>query len=129
MKTHSPSLGGNTQPLTTLAEAVKNRIALRLGIMGRYLSPLLTWQIKPRLGFNPGALAPIDQLSDLNTPLFIIAGTHDKHTTLSESKRMYNVASKPKEIWLVNGSKHQDFHSYSPFIYQEKVLEFFSKYL
>ena len=113
----------------TFFEAVQNRISMRLGKIGHYLSHLLIWQIEPRLGFNPELLKPINQLSELNTPLFIIAGTNDKHTTLSESKRMYNVASEPKEIWLVEGAKHQNFHRYSPLIYQEKILNFFKKYL
>ena len=113
----------------TLTDAIENRISMRLGKVGRYLSPLLMWQIEPRLGFNPKVLAPINQLSGLNTPLFIIAGTNDKHTTLSESKRMYNVASEPKEIWLVKGAAHQNFHQYSPKIYRKKVLGFFGKYL
>ena len=113
----------------TITDAVHNRLSMYLGNMGHYLSPLLLWQIKPRLGVDPEALTPINQLSDLNTPLFIIAGTLDKHTTISESKRMFNIASEPKKIWLVKGAKHQDFHRYSPMVYEEKVLEFFNKYL
>lgn len=113
----------------TFTEAVQNRISMRLGKIGHYLSPLLIWQIEPRLGFNPKVLTPIHQLSELNTPLLLIAGTNDKHTTLSESQRMYNIASEPKEIWLVEGAKHQNFHRYSPLIYQDKILDFFNKYL
>ena len=113
----------------TFTEAVQNRIAIRLGKIGHFLAPLLIWQIEPMLGFNPEVLKPINQLSELNTPLFIIAGTNDMHTTLSESKRMYNAASEPKEIWLVKGAEHQNFHQHSPLIYQEKVLWFFNKYL
>lgn len=113
----------------TFSEAVKNRISMHLGHIGHYLSPLLIWQIKPRLGFSPEFLRPIDKLSELNTPVFIIAGTNDKHTTLSESKKMYNVAKEPKDLWLLQGAKHQNFHRYSPLIYQEKVLGFFNKHL
>jgi esterase/lipase len=113
----------------TFTEAVKNRMTMRIGKIGHYLSSLLILQIEPRLGFNPEILKPINHLSELNTPLFIIAGTNDTHTTLSESKRMYNVASEPKEIWLVKDAEHQNFHQYLPLVYQEKVLGFFNKYL
>jgi len=113
----------------TFSEAVQNRISMRLGKLGYYLSPLLIWQIEPRLGFNPEILKPINRLSELKTPIFIIAGTNDKHTTLSESKRMYDEALEPKKIWLVEGAKHQNFHQFSPLMYQEKVLDFFDKYL
>ena len=113
----------------TFTEAVQNRMYMRFGNIGYYLSALLIWQIEPRLGFNPDILKPINMLSNLNTPVFIIAGTDDEHTTLSESKRMYDQASKPKKIWLIKGAKHQDFYRYSPLIYREKILGFFDQYL
>jgi len=113
----------------TLYEAVQNRISIRFGKFGRYLSPLIMWQIEPRLGFNPDQLSPINQLSKLKIPLLMIAGTEDKHTTLSESKRMFNEASKPKQFWAVKGAGHQDYLKYSPDIYRETVLKFFEQYL
>jgi len=113
----------------TLEEAVQNRISMRLGKLGRYLSPLILFQIEPRLGFNPKLLEPIKYLSKIEIPLFIIAGTNDKHTTLSESKRMYNEALEPKQFWAVQGAEHEDFYQYAPVVYQEKILSFFTQYL
>lgn len=113
----------------TLEEAVQNRISIRLGKIGRYLSPLIMLQIEPRLGFNPRILEPIKRLSKIKVPLLIIAGTNDKHTTLSESERMYNAALEPKQFWAVQGAMHEDFYRYSPIIYQEKILGFFTQYL
>ena len=77
----------------TLEEAIKNRISIRLGKFGRYLSPLIMLQIEPKLGFNPNVLSPIKHLSNAKSALFIIAGSKDKHTTLSESKQIYSAAS------------------------------------
>jgi len=113
----------------TLHEAVRNRMYIRLGNLGRYLSPLLLWQIEPRLGFNPNQLSPIGSLSKLRIPLLMIAGSNDKHTTLRESKRMYDVVSGSKELWVVKGAHHQDFLKYSPITYKKTVLEFFQRYL
>lgn len=113
----------------TLEEAIQNRIAMRLGTLGHYLSPLIMLQIEPRLGFDPKSLSPINHLSKAKAPLFIIAGTEDEHTTLSESKRMYSWASEPKQFWAVQGAIHEDFYQYSPVAYQEKVLNFFEQYL
>lgn len=113
----------------TLEEAIQNRISMRLGKLGRYLSPLIMLQIEPRLGFNPRLLEPIKHLSQIETPLLIIAGTKDEHTTLSESKRMYNEAIEPKQFWAVQGAVHEDFYRHSPLIYQEKILGFFKQYL
>lgn len=113
----------------TLEEAVRNRITMRLGKFGRYLSPLIMWQIEPRLGFNPEQLAPINYLPQTKVPLLIIAGTQDEHTTITESRRMYNAASEPKQFWAVQGASHQNFHRYSPVEYQRRVLGFFKQYL
>lgn len=113
----------------TLEEAIQNRISIRLGKIGRYLSPLIMIQIEPRLGFNPKLLAPIEHLAMIKVPLLIIAGTEDEHTTLSESKRMYNEASEPKQFWAVKGAAHEDFYRYSSVDYQRKVLEIFKQYL
>ena len=113
----------------TLREAVQNRMYIRLGVLGRYLSPLLLWQIEPRLGFNPEQLSPIDSLSKLNIPLLMIAGSDDEHTTLAESKRMYNTVIGTKELWIVKGAHHQDFSKYSPVTYKDDVMKFFNRYL
>ena len=113
----------------TLEEAIENRIVIRLGEMGRYLSPVLMWQIEPRLGFDPKLLAPINVLNHSTAPLLFIAGTEDRHTTLSESKRMYHVAPEPKQFWAVQGAAHQDFYQHSPVDYQKLVLKFFNQYL
>lgn len=113
----------------TLEEAVQNRITMRLGEISQYLSPLIMWQIEPRLGFNPEQLAPIKHLAQTKSPLLIIAGTEDKHTTLAESKRMFNAAAEPKQFWAVQGASHQNFHQYSPDDYQKIVLGFFNQYL
>ena len=81
------------------------------------------------LGFDPDILKPINQLKNINTPIFIIAGTDDQHTTVSETKRMYDAALEPKKLWLIEGAKHQNLHQYAPREYQQKVLQFFNQYL
>ena len=44
----------------SLGEALANRMALYLGAWARPLSPLLLWQVKPRLGVDPGDLQPAE---------------------------------------------------------------------
>jgi len=73
----------------TIEEAVSNRLTMRFGYIGRYFSPLLLWQIKPRLGFDPKRLRPIEHISRATGAIFIIAGTNDKHTTILESRRLF----------------------------------------
>ncbi len=113
----------------TLKEAVKNRIEIHLKILGKHLSPLLLWQIKPRLGFSPEELSPIDELKQTTSPVFIIAGTKDKHTSIDQSNRMFEQASEPKKIWRVKGAAHQNIYEYAPEKYRDQVLTFFHDYM
>jgi fermentation-respiration switch protein FrsA (DUF1100 family) len=108
--------------------AVANRIVTHLGGMGRpvapLLVPLLTWQMKPRLGFSPGVLAPAVRVADLRMPLLIIGGDADQHATLAETQLIYANARAPKELWIIPGAHHQDFYRFAGAEYERRVLDF-----
>lgn len=114
---------------TKFHEATANRIALRLGSAGRYLTPILLWQVKPRLGFDPYQLNPIEHIAAVAAPLFIIAGNDDQHTTLAESQALFAQAPEPKTFWPIEGAGHEDFHDYAQESYEERVLSFLEGYL
>jgi len=113
----------------TLEEAIANRLHLYLGSLGSYLLPLLTVQIEPRLGFKTDELRPINALAHTSGAVFIIAGAKDKHTTLSESERLFNAAKQPKKRWIIENAGHVDMEQHQPEQYKEKVLDFFAQYL
>jgi len=113
----------------TIEEAIRNRLVIHLGFLGRYLLPLLTWQIEPRLGFSARVLRPIEHLSDVTAAVFIIAGAEDQHTTLDESTRLFDAANEPKQMWVVAGAGHINIDKFQPEEYKLKVLEFFNKTL
>ena len=114
---------------SAIGQAVGNRIAIRLGELGRWLAPLLVWQIEPRLGVHPDELAPIATIGRLDAPVMIIAGTEDRRTRLDESKALYLRAKSPKRLWLINGARHEDFLWHSPTEYKRQVLDFFDRHL
>lgn len=113
----------------TIEEAISNRLTIRLGHIGKYLVPLLTLQIKPRLGFNSSELRPIEKITNVKGAVFIIAGALDKHTTFAESKRLFEAAHEPKFLWELEGAGHMDFSRYMADKYQEKVLWYFRNFL
>ena len=114
---------------SSIKRAVSNRIKIRLGFIGQYLTPLLTWQIKFRLEFDPEKLTPIDHISGAKGAVLMIVGTEDKHTTLTESKDFFKNAKNPKLFWGVKGAAHVDLHKFSSNEYQNRVIEFFKQYL
>ena len=105
-------------------EALDNRMAMQLGPLGPWLSPLLKCQVEPRLGFNPDFLKPAERVSKLHAPLLLIAGAEDRHASLGEMKRIFAAANDPKELWVVPDAPHADFHRFAPEEYERRVLGF-----
>lgn len=113
----------------TIEQAVSNRITARLGNWAMILTPLLTWQIRPRLGIGVNAMRPIDNVNAINSPKLFIVGADDDHTTLAESNQFFATASEPKDIWVIPKAKHVDFYPLVRDEYEQKVVQFFEKHL
>ena len=113
----------------TINEAVSDRLALRLGRWARILTPLLIIQLRPRLGIDPAELRPIDHVNQLPFPKLFIAGANDHHTTIEESRRLYETACAPKEFWIVPGAAHVDLHEAAKIEYELRLLNFFKSNL
>jgi len=129
----SPALDLNAMVLEmvypTIKQAVSDRLTMRLGRWSSVLTPLLTWQLKPRLGIDADALRPIDKVGNIRAPKLFIVGADDQHTTLEESREMFKVASEPKELWIVKGAKHVDLHQVAKQEYEQRVVGFFEQHL
>jgi len=114
---------------STLAEAVANRLEIRLGEPGRWLAPLLLWQLVPRLGVSAEALAPIHEIRHIEAPLLLVAGEADRRAKLDQSLALYDAAPPPKELWIVPGAAHQDLHGFAPRAYERRILDFLDRAL
>jgi uncharacterized protein len=129
----SPPLGVHAMVLEmvypTVNQAISNRLTMRLGGWASVLTPLLAWQLKPRLGIDAEGLRPIDHVGKISVPKLFIVGAEDRHTTIEESRQMFNAASEPKELWVVEGAKHVDLYPLSKRDYERRVLGFFEPYL
>jgi len=113
----------------TIDEAIENRLKMLFGNPGKYLVPLLTFQIQQRLGFSYKELRPIDKISHVKGAVFIINGDQDKHTTTAESQRIFEYAHDPKIFWKVEGASHGDAFKFNRDEYGKRILSFFDSYL
>lgn len=113
----------------TIQKAIENRLNLWIFNGAEYLSPLMTQQFPIRLGVSVDELRPLDKIKSVTCPTFVIAGENDHHTTLAESRQLFDTANQPKELWIVPQAEHGDLHKISPKEYEEKVLGFFQKTL
>jgi uncharacterized protein len=105
-------------------DAVDNRLRLYFGRLGPLLKPGLSWQFKPRLGFEMAALRPVDHISRLASPMLLIAGDADAHATLPEMQALYARAQAPKHLWVIPGAGHVDFHRDFRPAYEQRVGAF-----
>ena len=112
-----------------IERALENRLAIRLGEAGRYLTPLLLWQIEARLDIPRARLQPLQTIASLRSPLLLIAGGEDRHTVAAESRALFARAPPPKSLWIVDGAVHQDLHRYAHQRYKTTVLAFLQRYL
>jgi len=113
----------------TIYQAVEDRMTIHFGWLGKLATPLLTCQLKPRLGFGADDLRPIQQARQNHTPKFFIAGTVDRDTTLPESQALFDAAAEPKQLWLVGNAAHVDMHAFARTEYEEHILTFLAKNL
>lgn len=113
----------------TIEEAISDRMTMRLGTVGTILTPLITYQLKPRVGVGPEELRPIIKAGEVPLPKFFIFGTEDRHTRIDESRRLFAQAANPKEAWAVDGAGHVDLHEYAKDEYERRVLDFLKRYL
>jgi len=106
----------------TIEEAVADRLAQHVGAPAALLAPALLWQMPWRLGVTPAQLHPIDALPSLRSPLLIAAGDADRHTTLAETRRLFDAArGVPRSLWIVPGAAHVDLHAFARADYERRV--------
>ncbi|UJP05187.1 MAG: prolyl oligopeptidase family serine peptidase [Nitrosomonas sp.] len=113
----------------TIEEAIENRLKLHFGEYGSVLLPLMLWQLSVNLDTAIDTLSPIKHIDDLNAPILFISGTHDLHTTQSETERLHAAARSPKELWIVPGARHFNMHTYAGKAYEHYVIDFLDQYL
>lgn len=114
---------------STIEEATANRLRMRAGALGELAAPALLAQLRLRLGVPAAQLRPIDRMAGLSAPVFILSGTQDRHTTQAQTLRLFEAASHPKELWLVEGAAHVDLHAFDPAAYEARVSAFLRKHL
>ena len=113
----------------TIEDAISDRLSARLGPWGGALTPLLTVQLQPRLGFGAEQLRPIDRVSSILVPKLFIAGTEDRSTTIRETRRLFQAAAAPKDIWEIAGAGHEDLCAFAGTEYRRRVSAFLRRFL
>lgn len=108
----------------TIDVAVENRLRIRVGPLASLMSPLLLWQLPARLDVSRAQLRPVDHISNVRCPVFVIGGSADRHTTEANTRWLFAAAPEPKQLWILPGVAHVDFLDIAGAEYQSRVLAF-----
>lgn len=62
-------------------------------------------------------------------PIFFIHGRQDSFIDFQQAQLLYEISSGPKELWLVEGARHNEAVKVAPEEYSRRVTAFFKKYV
>jgi len=112
-----------------LENAMRAGLRHRIGGLEPLLSPLILWQVKPRLGFSPAALAPVERLGQARCPVLLGYGGTDPTVTLAGLRALFAAGPSPTTLWSLQKAGHEDLFSCDPAIYKAKIGEFLGQTL
>jgi fermentation-respiration switch protein FrsA (DUF1100 family) len=81
------------------------------------------------LGVNINEVDTLAAVKDLEVPIFFIHGKLDSQIPYQDSEALFQAASGSKELWLVEGAEHGLTRAFGGKEYEERILNFFDKYL
>jgi fermentation-respiration switch protein FrsA (DUF1100 family) len=112
---------------SSLSDAVHDGFSRETGLPGWPFAPLIVRAAEKELGLT---VEQVNSARDLATmwprPILIIHGSDDDLFPVSHAYKMYEAAQEPKDIWIIEGLKHDYPIKYKE-AYQKRVLGFFEK--
>ena len=94
------------------------------------LVPIVRWLSEIRTGCKYSDIDPVKHVDKISPgALFLIHGEIDERIPASESRKLFEKANEPKEIWIVSGAGHVGAYAIQQKEYENRVVNFFDKYL
>ncbi|MBS0416900.1 MAG: alpha/beta fold hydrolase [Proteobacteria bacterium] len=117
------------QMYPTIDRAIASRVRSNIGPLAPLFSWLVMLEMQSRQPIPADRLNVIGRLPKINTPVLIVNGTDDSHTTIEEARAEFAAAVPPKELWEVKGAGHVNLHDFAPAEYERRVGDFIARYL
>jgi len=78
--------------------------------------------------FDPDAVSPEKAVAERPFATLLICGTRDRTIPCRHAERIYNAATGPKELWIVEGARHASAFGQEPAEYEARVIRFLSRF-
>jgi uncharacterized protein len=75
-------------------------------------------------GFDPDEISPERAVAARALPVLLICGTRDTTIPCRHAQKIYEAASGPKELWVVQGAEHASAMGVDPAEYEARVIRF-----
>ncbi|MGA6958790.1 MAG: alpha/beta hydrolase, partial [Candidatus Acidiferrales bacterium] len=79
-------------------------------------------------GFNPDDVSPQRAVAERAFPVLLICGTADQRIPCRHAQAIYDAATGPRELWIVQGAGHAAALGQAPAEYENRVVSFFERY-
>jgi len=113
-----------------LERSILIHVRLLYHIPTRWLRPILSAAYRVRYGVWPHTVSPRWAASQLGErALFVINGALDVRMPAEDARALYEAASGPKELWIVEGAVHLGGYSVDPALYHRRIAAFFQQHL
>jgi dipeptidyl aminopeptidase/acylaminoacyl peptidase len=109
-----------------MAHAVDGRVRHYTLMPGWLGACLVVPFAERRLELSIDEVRPVDHIARLRCPVFIVSGDEDDKTSPEDTRRLFDAAREPKELWLVPEARHEDLRRFPG--YEEKVCGFLARH-
>jgi len=93
-------------------------------------APLIVLWAEQETGFKLEEVDATNWIKDISPrPVFLMQGGADVVISPNSGQRLYDAAGEPKEFWFEPSLGHVDFDSDMPVEFENRVSQFFDKYL
>jgi len=79
--------------------------------------------------FKASAVSPLEAVKNVHVPIFFLHGTADNLIRARYTERVFANANEPKELWLIEGARHNDMAEVGGKEYYPRILGFFNQTL
>jgi len=109
-------------PYWTLKKVLTNGMIHHAGRAGEVLGPIFFHCL--RFLHRVNSLEPGRQIGELRNPFYIVGGSDDPYMKPDEMREIFALGKVEKNIWIVEGAQHEDFHQRCPLEYEQKIIGF-----
>lgn len=117
-------------PFATHADVFSYRVARTLHVPAAPVVTVANRMLPHVAGYHAEEVSPLREIADVAPrPILLIHGRADTSIPMDHTRRLYEAAAGPKELWLVDGAEHCGAYFIDRPAYCARLASFFARHL